>query len=503
MKTPDILKPVAMKWLPIALTLLASHFCVMAQDTIYATSQAANSNGLCLDCRIFDRNNAVNNDNLNDYATLFLGTSLLGAWISQTLIFPQTQTDSYSEITIEIANNDGSPINLLDAVTVSTSLGGIYNNDRHMVPNDELVQQPNSNRAIYKFLSAKPFDRVNIELHGGILAIGSGLRVYYAYTTVLDNITACGAPPRDAYVYYPLNGHVKDAGPRRLDGNTINMGYSSYGRCDSAACDSSNLLRRFVTGNYTLYDSAATFAFWIKNIPGRRWFGSARVQFHVGRYHLSVSHDGASSSNVTSTRVNFECDKPGALAIYSPDQTDARFIPDGQYHHIVATIDTNSIKVYIDGELRSENMVYKPGGFIPYDVNTAPARFEIRGFHVDELLVYNRCLNNEEVAVMYEDYTGDTLITMQSASFKSEAVEDNIKLAISPNPTTGTIQINEGVDIANSIAILNDLSGTERYRTYLSSRTIRLPEHVSPGVYILRLITRAGTTHTAKVVVVR
>lgn len=482
------MKQKLLKRVLFALILLLSRFSLSAQDTLYATSQVTNSNGLCLTCRVQDRNNAVNG-NRNDYTTLLLGTSLLGAQISQTLIFPSLQTDPNAEITIEIANNDGLSINLLGSVAVTTASPGSFNNDRYIIADDDFERVPNSNRLTYTFRAAKPFDRVTVQLNAGLLALGSGLKVYGAYTTVRSLSNCIEAPP-DVYAYYPLDSTVKDLGPRRLHGITGNMTYTTGGVCDLAAIDSLSGGKQFLVPEFTLADSAVAFSVWVKTLPGQQ----GGISFATNKYTFEISPDSAT--------FKYQLDLIGEV-LAKPPKVSAQLYSDTGYIHVLANYGNRQLSIYVDGNWAA-SFDDMPHYVLTSGTTAGPAVFRIKNMKADELTIYNRELTLAEIqrlagrqddSVMRIPSAAATLIpTGQLSSGK------NI-LTIAPNPVSGTFRINGNIPIENSMLVLTDLSGREVFRTFPASATLTLPANVSPGVYVLRLQTKEGKIYSTKVVV--
>ncbi|WP_159456173.1 LamG-like jellyroll fold domain-containing protein [Chitinophaga eiseniae] len=485
------MKQVPLKWALPALILLFSHFSLSAQDTLYANSQLTNSNGLCLTCRVLDRNNAVNGYH-NDYTTLLLGASLLGAGISQTLIFPKLQTDPNAEITIEIANNDGLSISLLGSVSVTTASPGDYNSDRYIIADDDFERKPNSNRLTYTFRTRKPFDRVTIQLNAGLLALGSGLRIYGAYTAVRP-LSNCIEAPADVYAYYPLDSTVKDLGPRRLHGITGNMAYTADAVCDLAAIDSFAGGKQFLVPAFTMADSAAAFSVWVKKLPGQQ---GGKVSFATNKYTFEISPDEA----IFRYQLNFSEE-----ILATPPKASAQLYSDTGYTHITANYGDRKLDIYINGVWAASSDKMEP--YISTSGMTAgPAVFRIKNMIADELTVYNRALSFAEIQRL-AGQQDDSVTTLPAAAASLTPTGHlssgkNI-LTIAPNPVSGSFRIHGDIPIENSILILTDLSGREVFRTSPASATLTLPANVSPGVYVLRLRTKEGKMYGAKLVVHR
>ncbi|MCW3465064.1 Ig-like domain-containing protein [Chitinophaga nivalis] len=72
-----------------------------------------------------------------------------------------------------------------------------------------------------------------------------------------------------------------------------------------------------------------------------------------------------------------------------------------------------------------------------------------------------------------------------------------------PNPTSGLIQIRSKQELNGSQLIVTDLHGQSVYREILRNNSVRLPDAVPAGIYILQVKTRAGQQLTGKVIITR
>jgi len=90
---------------------------------------------------------------------------------------------------------------------------------------------------------------------------------------------------------------------------------------------------------------------------------------------------------------------------YVNDQniTGETFIPDGVWHHVVATKDSGSVNVYVDGSLGGSGSTTRslhPGGFCRIGKEHTSDRRDFKGI-IDEVAIYNRALTPEEVMSHY------------------------------------------------------------------------------------------------------
>ncbi|MCJ7934388.1 MAG: T9SS type A sorting domain-containing protein [Chryseobacterium sp.] len=172
----------------IALFLFSANTLSFGQSRIYAHAQSSGVFGVaCLGCRVDNAQNAVG-DNEDDYSTMVLGTALLGG-VQQTLIFPDLRSDTRLVVGIGTDNIPLS-VQLLSGVTLETMNGGTSNDDRRTIDVSLLKLGATPNRGTVEFKPAKPYDGIRIGLTGGVLSLGGGFRVYYAYQDPLITLKA-------------------------------------------------------------------------------------------------------------------------------------------------------------------------------------------------------------------------------------------------------------------------------------------------------------------------
>ncbi|MGL6128519.1 T9SS type A sorting domain-containing protein [Chryseobacterium artocarpi] len=172
----------------MALFLFSAGTISFAQNRIYAHAQSSGVFGVaCLGCRVENPQNAIGN-NQDDYSTMILGTALLGG-IQQTLTFPDLRANTRLVVGIGTDNIPLS-VQLLSGVTLETMNGGTSNEDRRTIDVSLLKLGATPNRGTVEFKPEKPYDGIRIGLTGGVLSLGGGFRIYYAYQDPLINIMA-------------------------------------------------------------------------------------------------------------------------------------------------------------------------------------------------------------------------------------------------------------------------------------------------------------------------
>lgn len=181
-----------------------------AQNRVYAHEQTSGVFGvLCLGCTVENPERAIGG-NEDDYATMVLGTVLLGG-IEQTLFFPELRSDTRLVIGVG-TNNIPLSVQLLSGVSLETMNGNTSNGDLKTVDVSLLKLGAVPNRATIEFKPEKPYNGVRIRLTGGVLSLGGGFRVYYAYQDPLFNLST-----------YSRNGQVTLDGNIPLDGAQVTL----------------------------------------------------------------------------------------------------------------------------------------------------------------------------------------------------------------------------------------------------------------------------------------
>lgn len=191
------------------LGLLLQSNNTQAQNRIYAHDQLSNVYGVCLACGVQNPLNAVG-DNEDNYSTMVMGTVLLGG-VEQTLRFPEIRINT--KLVIGIGTNDiPLTVQLLSGVYVETFSGITANNDRQLITGSLLKLTDNPARATIELTPASSYNAVKIRLSGGVLSLGGGFRIYYAYQDPLSTIMA-----------YSKGGQITLGGTVPLEGSEVTL----------------------------------------------------------------------------------------------------------------------------------------------------------------------------------------------------------------------------------------------------------------------------------------
>lgn len=155
------------------------------------------------------------------------------------------------------------------------------------------------------------------------------------------------------------------------------------------------------------------------------------------------------------------------------DQSLISWPSDSSWHHIVATFQPSGIKVYFDNQLALENtgIIHNMAADVHFGEN-----FE---GHLDDIAFYNKALNTNEIAQLYN----------APSSCTTGLNELNLELDINcyPNPTTSLLNIDLKKINASAFEIINAEGKIMETGSINSSMLTIDVNHFAKGLYIIRL----------------
>ncbi|MCW3466258.1 T9SS type A sorting domain-containing protein [Chitinophaga nivalis] len=461
----------------------SNHLITQAQVKTYANSETHQTTFPCVLCSVQNPSNSVGN-NEQDYATLHI-TAGLGGSVSQTLSFPAAVDSSFIVLGIG-SNSSVLSLNLLGGATAETFLGNISNNDTKVIDSVGLHLLADSSKATVILFKSKPFDRVKITLKTSLIGLLENLRLYYAYHT--KSISSCGYMPPSPLAWYPFNGNFNDSTPHRYDGRSTDQFFTA-GVCKQAFGPMGSMDRY----RFPVLSNAVTVSFWIKDSKAG---ANLESKLYIGPLLFFFFHNSSTS-------------QPYCRLLAAIDQSVAffrEFDIDTTFKQITVTYanSNRTLSLYLNAQLVRSS--YVP----PLDI--AEGIFIIPGFNIiDELIIYDRALDKEEVNALYYSYTQ----SIASPLLRQQTVDNapiskyaaNISTAQSldfyPNPTTGIIQISSKADLNGGILTISNLAGKVLYQTITTTNNIQLPAFLPTGTYLIRLQTKDKKMHTGKIVLNR
>ncbi len=223
------------------------------------------------------------------------------------------------------------------------------------------------------------------------------------------------------------------------------------------------------------------------------WKGRDIEQGHYGLMFSDQAYDN-SCAIFDSLHQNFY--NSHGFVLYD---ADTPFIQTNQWYCALSTFDGDSIRMYVDGQLR-----YKRDA-APFGVNTSGLsigsnsftsnyRYWLHGV-IDDIRIYDRVLNADEIEALCGPMTTQV----------DDVVQQAAGMVLSPNPMGESAQLTfeepigaeEKVDlVALDGRVVRSISGR-------GTRTITLRKgvDVESGVYVVRLVGNNGFTQSLRIIV--
>ena len=171
--------------------------------------------------------------------------------------------------------------------------------------------------------------------------------------------------------------------------------------------------------------TALTFALWFKKpqlTEGSEYLVDARTN---GNWWLLYDY---SSGACTDTGAN--------LCFYAKAEVPAAMLEAGRWHHVAVTANETASKIYLDGSLVDSGAGFDPdlgAGLIlgaRYAATTSGGFNEFTGA-MDEVLIYDRVLNDAEVTALYE---GAISWNTDTQSWSGTCGAESQAMRIAPDP---------------------------------------------------------------------
>ncbi|PWN66868.1 T9SS C-terminal target domain-containing protein [Chryseobacterium phosphatilyticum] len=486
------------------------YYAYQLDNRVYASSEThiAYSES-CNNCSVQNPQNAVG-PNENDHSTLTISTYGNVRNIQQTLFFPTTRT--FTKLVIGVGS-DNKPISQI--IKDRTFIRTITEDDGTAEPIvDQLKVDPqNPNRGIIECITSLPYKGVRFWLHG-INESNTGyyvddLKIYYAYQEELS-LDACKNVPYDPFYYFSFNGNTNSTKfgfnlhpsilfPEFKNNIACQQGLTST--TSPYALESPDIPQSLYTGDITV-------AFWANIRPGDplipdpndpgEYLPPTKPQpylkleafgekFHMDSKHLMIGEefDGGQISQ-----------------------------PGGYAHYVLvlkANGDIDNACIYVNGQLGGDS-IDENGACTLWTqekrINHKKIKIALDRADIDELIIYNKALNESEIRLLYHSYNisqNNASIISTSLSNKTQPItlpEKDI-LTLSPNPTTGNITFSGNISLEGAEIFVSDTFGTEVFRTKVKSKILELPQRLPGGVYILTLQTKDKKIFTRKVFLTR
>lgn len=428
-----------------------THIFTYAQlEKTYPNSETHVATGGCVLCNVVDSEKSIGS-NENDYATLRIPIGI-NARIIQTFNF-QNLVPGFRKLTIGIETpNVSIKEQAKRDIYIETFNGNTTNNDYKKIDLNMLKPGPDPNKGTIEFTTTKPFTKIELSIHSGLVGLGEDLRIYYVHH-LPSRFTTCGNPPLDPAYYFPFDGNSKIDIIRgtSLTPPYVNNLLFSNGVCGKALGDTNTPL---YAGDIPL-NPYATISFWAKATTN-----NSEILFLTnlfGERHFKIQNEP-------------------------------------EFRHYTIKINPESASLYRDGK-------FVPGKGIIINGNQLAIILSMINASIDELIIYHRELSDTEILALAQSYNTSLNKSIDTNTLQTETI--NEIFTISPNPTTGQIAIESNFPMEGSEIFISNTSGKEVYRSKFTSKTFDLPTTLPGGVYMLTLQTRDKKVYTRKVILTR
>ena len=196
--------------------------------------------------------------------------------------------------------------------------------------------------------------------------------------------------------YYPFNGNANDVTGNGNNGNLgSGIGFASnrFGTPQASIFFTNGVAGEMTTTIQQPASDVFTIALWF-NLPNSKTNQKALIAMTDTQSGANVKYDKAllveRAINSTVNNLIFYL-HPGN-PVYLPTQGN---VDDGQWHFAVATLSSQGMMLYLDGNLVGTNSNTSSQGFAGY------WRITPSQGYVDDVRIYNRALPQSEVAQLY------------------------------------------------------------------------------------------------------
>lgn len=267
--------------------------------------------------------------------------------------------------------------------------------------------------------------------------------------------------------YYPFNGNANDESGNGhngiVNGATLvpdrfgitNSAYSFNGYDNRIILDNT----RNIDGN-----SGISLVAWVvTNNPGGSSIVSKHLNYTSSGFNLAGTSNQAHFWPYTSSPVS-------SGSSYN----------DGNWHLYIGTFDGSIAKIYVDGILKNLETISALETNLELIKIGSDSEMSFFNGLIDDVRIYNRVINVDEISAIYNKTTGGTAITELQKS----------TISLFPNPTTSHIQL-KGIEGKVKLSLFNIDSKLMLTNEFAENETISIGT-LPKGIYIVKINTKEG-----------
>ncbi len=277
--------------------------------------------------------------------------------------------------------------------------------------------------------------------------------------------------------YFPLNGNSTDEGIFSLESNPFNVSADTGIEGTETSALSFDGIDAHINGGNSNRNIVAvvSISVWIQTTTTTQDFILSKYNWREDRgFVLNLTENGFLRWAGRNRSEEF-------TSILSENT-----INDGQWHHILGSIESNTWQLWIDGNLEKTVLSNSPNpllqnteplgiGYYPLGLETeTPNYFSGK---IDEVRVYNRTLTEEERTML----TNNTIVNIEDVSPSNT----NTHISLFPNPTSNLVYISiKGIPSSNLQKRLIRANGQEIPFKTMDEQTLDISS-LGAGIYFV------------------
>lgn len=307
-------------------------------------------------------------------------------------------------------------------------------------------------------------------------------------------------PTEDLILHLPFNGNALDESGNLNNGevNGANLTTDRFGN-EYAAYSFDGIDDYILINNNNLNPTAnVTFSFWFSPSDDLTFQSNHQIFFqsdvggdNVGDFIIGFNRTNCWSFPSTDDgKVNFElqgdlennntenCSTYGLTKVSSTTDT----WDSNEWYHITVVLDNGSMKFYLNATLENTHettsALFTENQDIILGRYFSPQHLSVFNGKLDDVLVYNRAFNQEEIKAIYEGVT----------SVDNTAQQDHV-IRIFPVPTSNHLVIDIKHSISGDKMVILNTSGQIVLETVLNQtrNKIKLGQAIPEGIYFVQV----------------
>jgi len=338
------------------------------------------------------------------------------------------------------------------------------------------------------------------------------LAMGFALTTQMVMAQVPSYVPTNGLVgYWPFNGNANDESGNGNNGvvNGATLTTDRFGNASKAYLFNSNYI---IIPHSNLFDfNDYSLSLWVSTSQTTLGVAVKQTNYNNAtneRFSMGINNPLPSSASFAAKYNSPNCEAGTGWQYNSVSQS----IINNQYHHLVGTVNGNTIKLYIDGIL--VNTIVTPysqsslcfGGDIQIGRDWANYLHYFFG-KIDDIGIWNRALTQDEITSLYYSENSCQSLVINTGVLSFNPPTYNNTITIYPNPANDHITIDCG-NLANvsgwTIKIVNSL-GQEVFNGAMNTQQYVVPLNTwsGQGVYFVKIYDGSNNLVNTKKIILQ